>query len=309
MMDPKLSSLLEVYETGNFTRAAERLSLTQPAVSQHIRALEKDFGVRIFERSHSALHVTREGEIVVRYARRMQSLYNNLVSELKSERRQMTALTVGITHTAESNAIPETFARYVDQHEKVSIKIITDTIDNLCVKLHNYELDLAVVEGRVSDPTLHCQLLDTDYLVLAVSPTHPLARRTMVTIDDLKKEKLILRLPSSSTRTLLVSSLESRNLHLDDFNVVLEIDNIATIKDLIRRDFGVSVLARSACMDELRKKKIVVLPIENLTMVREINLVYAQDFNHAELLQDIVRAYSEARNQMTRTLTEEPVKG
>jgi len=297
VLDPKLYSLLEVHETGNFTRAAQKLSLTQPAVSQHIRALEKDYGVRIFERAHSALHVTREGEIIVKYARRMQALEMNLRDELLNEQRQMTSISVGITHTAESNAVPETFARYVDEHEKVSVKITTDTIDNLCAKLHNFELDLAVVEGRVTDPSLHCQLLDTDYLVLAVSPTHPLARRTMVTIEELKKEKLILRSPSSSTRSLFTSTLESRNMRLDDFNVVLELDNIATIKDLIRRDFGVSILARSDCMDELRKHKIVVLPIENLTMVREINLVYADDFHHTELLKDLVKAYNETRNQ------------
>ena len=83
---------------------------------------------------------------------------------------------------------------------------------------------------------------------------------------------------------------------LREFNVVLEMDNIATIKDLIRRDFGVSVLARSACMDELSKQKIVALPIENLPMMMETNLVYLPDFGHPELLSDIVRCYNESRN-------------
>ena len=75
----------------------------------------------------------------------------------------------------------------------------------------------------------------------------------------------------------------------------MEINNIATIKDLIRHDFGVSVLAKSACLDELRKNKIVALPIENLSMMREVNIVYSQDFEHFELLRDIVRIYNEAR--------------
>lgn len=70
-------------------------------------------------------------------------------------------------------------------------------------------------------------------------------------------------------------------------------DNIATIKDLIRRDFGVSILAKSACMDEWKKKKITVLPIENLSMIREINLVYDPDFDHREVLQDIIKIYNE----------------
>ena len=102
---------------------------------------------------------------------------------------------------------------------------------------------------------------------------------------------MILRLPNSGTRNLFVSHLESNNLSIDDFNVILEVDNIATIKDLIRRNFGVSILAKSACVDELRKGKLVALPVENLGMIREINLVYHRDFEHTDILQDISKMY------------------
>ncbi len=293
MIDIRLRSLLAVCETGSFTRAAERLSLSQPAVSQHVRQLENELHVHIFERVRGSLRVTREGDIVVKYARRMQALTNNMMEALATERTQVTSLTVGITHTAESNSIAETLARYVSTRDGVSIKMITASVNELFEALKNYELDMAIVEGSVSDPRFHSVMLDTDCLILAVAPEHPLARHTMVTIEELKREKLILRLPDSGTRNLFISALETHNLHLNDFNVVLEIDNIATIKDLIRRGFGVSVLARSACMDELSKKKMVALPIENLTMMREINLVYSQDFDHPELLRDIVRCYQE----------------
>ncbi len=297
MIDSRLLSVLTVYETGSFTRAAERLSLSQPAVSQHVRQLENELHVHIFERVRGTLRVTREGEIIVKYARRMQALTNNMQEALASERTQVANLTVGITHTAESNFIAETLARYVSLRDGMSIKMITATVSELFEALKNYELDMAIVEGSVSDPRFHSVMLDTDCLVLAVAPEHPLARRTMVTIEELKREKLILRLPDSGTRSLFISALETHNLHLNDFNVVLEIDNIATIKDLIRRGFGVSVLARSACMDELGKKKIVALPIENLTMMREINLVYSRDFDHPELVRDIVRCYNEQSGQ------------
>ena len=82
-------------------------------------------------------------------------------------------------------------------------------------------------------------------------------------------------------------------MSLDDFNVILEVDNIATIKDLIRRNFGVSILAKSACMDELKKGKIKVLPVENLSMIREINIIYHKDFAHTDILQDITKLYNE----------------
>lgn len=80
---------------------------------------------------------------------------------------------------------------------------------------------------------------------------------------------------------------------MDEFNVILEVDNVATIKDLVRRDFGVSILARSACANELKKGKLIGLPIENLSMTREINMVYHKDFEHMDLLQNIMRIYNE----------------
>ncbi len=157
--------------------------------------------------------------------------------------------------------------------------------------LVNFELDLAIVEGRVNDPSVNSLLLDTDYLVCVVAPEHPLAKKSMVTINDVKREKMILRLPSSGTRNLFLANLESINMSIRDFNVVLEVDNIATIKDLIRRDFGVSILARSACLDELRKGKLAALPIENLSMIRETNILYHKDFNHPDVLEAITRIY------------------
>ena len=117
------------------------------------------------------------------------------------------------------------------------------------------------------------------------------------TLNDIKKEKMILRLPSSGTVNLFVSHLESINMSIDEFNVVLEVDNIATIKDLVRRDMGISILARSSCLDELKKGKITVLPIENLSMIRETNILYHEDFNHNDILQAITRIYRETAKQ------------
>lgn len=303
MIDPKLVSLLEVCATGNFTRAAEHLSLTQPAVSQHIRSLEQDLGIRIFDRKNNALQTTHEGEIVVKYAKRMLALYRNMQGELASNKLQISSLTVGITHTAESNAIAEALAMYVKQHENVSIKVITGSVDKLCGMLKNFETDLAIIDGKKPDLSFRYLMLDTDSLALVVSPSHRLAKRNSVTVEDLRQEKLILRLPNSSTRKLFTSSLECLGMSLREFNVVLEMDNIATIKDLVRRNFGVSVMARSACMDEVSKNKLIALPIENLSMMMETNLVYQPDFEHPELLKDIIQCYNKSKT-MSMNVTE-----
>lgn len=297
MLDTKLETLLMVNKKRNFTSAAKTLSLTQPAVSHHIKQLEKELDIKIFNRVKGSLSVTPQGEILIMYARRIKSLYAKLDQDLQEEKDQKTKLTIGITHTSESNFMVEVLAKYASLNEGINITIITEPIKNLYKKLSNYELDLAIVEETIKDDNLNSILLDTDYLVLVVSNNNKLAKRNRVTLRDIKKEKMILRLPNSGTRNLFAAHLESLNMSLKEFDVILEVDNIATIKDLIRQDFGVSILARSACIDEINKGKIVALPIENVSMVRETSVLYHKDFRHTKILEEITKLYSERANE------------
>lgn len=300
MLDIKVISLLAVAQTKNFTKAANALSLTQPAVSHHISQLEKELGVKIFIRGKGALILTPEGEIILKYAKRMHAMYDKLKASLADMGKYLTKLRIGITHTAESNVVAEVLAKFSNENPGVIITVITDTIKNLYAMLENYELDLAIVEGKPTASDMNSLMLDTDYLVCVASIENPLSKKAMVTLHDLQKEKMILRLPKYGTVNLFASHLASINKAIDNFNVILEVDNIATIKDLIRKNLGVSILPISTCMDELRKGKISVLPIENLSMVRETNIVYQKDFSHTEILQDILELYRQtvkAQNQ------------
>lgn len=293
MLDQKVYTLLAVAEQKSFTKAAEVLSLTQPAVSHHISQLEDELGVKIFLRGKGELRVTPEGEIVVRCAKRMSAMNDRLRSDLADNERHLSRLRIGITHTAESNLITEVIARYSREDNGTAITLITETINNLYTMLENYELDLAIVEGKPARGDLYSLMLDTDYLVCVMSNDNPLAHSQLVTLGELRKQKMILRLPTSATRILFESRLESIGETLNDFDVMLEVDSIAAIKDLVRKDLGISILARSACMDELRKGKLTALPIENLSMIRETNIVYHRDFGHDEVLRSLVRIYNQ----------------
>lgn len=300
MLDPKLDTLLLVAEKRNFTRAAQALSLTQPAVSHHISQLEQELGVRLFVRGNGDLILTPEGETVLRYVRRMKALEKKMAEELQEAGRRLTRLRIGITHTAESSIVAEVLARYTNENPGISITIVTDNINNLYDMLENFELDLAVVEGRSTRPELSALMLDTDYLVCVLANTHPFSHSSMITLDEIRQEKLILRLPNSETRVRFESALAAIGESIADFQVILEVDNVATIKDLIRKNLGISILARSACMDELRKGKLTALPIENLSMTRETNLVYHRDFAHKETLQDILALYKKQLREYGR---------
>ena len=297
MLDARLETLLTICEKSSFTKAAEALALTQPAVSHHIKMLENELGVHLFVRARGELKLTPEGEIVAQYARRMKAMQEKMLRALADAEKQMSSIRVGITHTAESNTIAEVLAKYTASTPGMRVTIITDTIRNLYDMIDHYEVDLAIVEGKTQDPELNALLLDTDYLVCVVSNHSALAKKSMVTLADIQKERMILRLPGSGTQNLFLSHLESMGRSIEEFNVVLQVDNIATIKDLIRKDLGISILARSACMDELRKGKLTALPIENLSMVRETNILYHKDFSHPEVLQAITRLYQETARQ------------
>lgn len=291
MIDAKLETFLKVCELKNYTLAAKQLNLTQPAISQHIKQLESELNIKLFNRINNEIKLTNEGQILLKYARRIASLYKDLNAKLLDEKKQTKSLIIGITHTSESNVIAEVLAMYCSQNKGLRIKIITDSIKNLYDKLSTYEIDLAIVEGQITDKKYSSILLDTDSLMAVMSNENPLAKNTIININDLKKQKMILRSASSQTRSLFASQLENINMSLDEFNVILEIDNIATIKDLIAKNTGVSVLPKSACYSESKNNSLAVRPIENLNMIRQINIVFLKDFTDRHILDELLVIY------------------
>ena len=291
MLDVKVNTILAVAELKNFTRAAEKLGITQPAISHHISSLEEELGVKLFIRQKGEFHPTEECETVIRYAKRLRAINEKMLSDIRDHKRQLTRLRVGITHTAESNLIAEVLAKYSGSESGVSVTITTDTIKNLYEKIENYELDLAVVWGTSQSAHLNSLMLDTDYLVCAVNVDSVLAKQSIVTVNELKKTPMISLLPTSSTRMLFESALEGIGETIRDFNIIMEVDNIATIKTLIRNDLGVSILSKSACINEVNKGKMAILPVENLSMVRESSIIYRKDFSHIDILSDITKIY------------------
>lgn len=291
MIDMKYEALTAVYEEKNFTKAAERLNLTQPAVSHMIASLEAELKTQLFIRKRGEITPTKQGEIAVNYARRYKATYSKMLTEIADCDKNISALRIGVTHTSEKSNIAETIAKFSMEKDGLKITVITDTIKNLYSMLENCELDLAIVDSKPSSPNLYSLMIDTDYLVCIVAPEHRLADKPMVTLNELKKEKMILRLPSSATRMLFDSTLESIGDSINNFNIILEVDNIATIIDLVRKELGISIIAKSACLAELKKKKLVALPIENLSMARETNIIYNKDFGNIELLRELVNAF------------------
>ena len=297
MLDPKLETFITVAELKNFTKAAQALNLTQPAVSNHINQQEKEYNAKLFMRKKKDFTLTNEGKIALTYARRLKALHDKMIQKIADEQTSSSHIKIGITHTSENNNITEVLAQYANQMHNITITIITDSINNLYDMLENYQLDIAIVDGKKQSGKLNYLMLDTDYLVCVLSSQHPLAKNSSISLNQLKKENMILRLPSSSTRSLFEATLISINESIDSFNVLLEVDNVSTIKQLVMNNFGVSILPQSVCTKDVKKGKIKTLPIENLSMTRQMNIAYNKDFANIDVLNDIVTLYRTSQNK------------
>lgn len=295
MLDQKLKTLLAVAEEKSFTKASLKLSLTQPAVSHQIQLLEEEYNVKIINRGKKEITLTREGEVIVNFAKKFKAMEEQMIGELHN---LSIKIKMGITHTAESNAITEIVARFTKLNPNVSIIIITDTTPNLYKMVENYELDFAWVDSKITEANINWFPLDTDYLVCVLNNDNTLTKKEVITLNDLKKERLILRLKSSTTRKIFEASLEAINDSINNYNVVLEVDIIATIKDLIRKDFGISILSKSACMDEVTKKKLTILPIKDLSMERQNYVIYSNFSNNLSIIEQIVKSYRDEYKQL-----------
>lgn len=295
MIDAKLTTLLALIEAQSYTKAAQMLSLTQPAVSQHIRGLEQEYGIKIFLKDSKGLILTPEGKILEKYARRETALYHNLLQDFETYRSGINRFVIGITPSAEENIVPRVIATYCNQYPDTKITIVTDTIQTIANKLKTYEVDIAIVEGQIVEDGVTSILLDTDYLCFIVSPSHPFAARKSVSLEEVKQERLIIRPQGAGTRKMFETYLYSCNETLKNFHVMLEIDNVSTIKDLVESNLGVSIIAHSTCISEARSGQLKIIPIENFQTFREINLVVRDDFSQKNLLQDLYSIYQSCR--------------
>ncbi len=292
MIDPKFETLLALVEAGTYTKAAGHLGLTQPAITHHIKQLEAEYGIAIFHHNRRKLQLTNEGEVLLKYARRAMALDENLRQALDDVRRSVKSLTLAITPSAQTSIAPQLLAKYCNEHPQVHIKLITDNINNIYSKLKTYEVDLAIIEGKITSRHFTSILLDTDMLMVAVSSEHPLAQSNSVSLARLKKENLILRPIGAGTRSLFESHLRSHNEEIHSFHINMEIDDVGMIKELVMANMGVTIISRSAVTQEIMRGKLVCLPIEEFSMIREINLVYYREFSHPEILRDLQNIYS-----------------
>ncbi len=288
MINDKLNTLIVLAQVKSYTKTAELCHLSQPAVSQHIKALEEMYGIKIFKRVGRNLMLTYEGDVLVRNAKRLIALNRNIEKELNKNKGGINKLDIGITLTAGGYFIPEILNVFKRKYPELRFNFHTDHATNLIERMRLNELDFIIVDGTPQTTEFNVELLVKDELIIIGPKNHPLAKKSVVTTEELKKEKFILRHEKANTRLAFENYLLNHLDNIANFDVILEIDNTALIKQLIIAGHGLSVMSRAICEVNLRVGTLKEIKLKDFYLERGIYLVYPNDLKNTDLIKNII---------------------
>lgn len=248
MLDPRWNTFLVLCETMNYTRAAERLCLTQPAVTHHIHYLEDHYGCRLFIYEGKILRLTEAGLKLLEYTRSLA--YNSRKAEEAMKSPSPVSLRVGASKTIGEFVIAPQVKRFLQEHPEANFSLTVDNTQTLLRSLESGRLDFVLLEGFFDRSRYDATLYRKEPFFGVCSPEHHFAGRT-VAIEELDAERILIREPGSSTRTIFEDALRRHNRTLNRFSKTTTISDFSTIKSLVADGLGISFLYEAAVSKEL----------------------------------------------------------
>lgn len=269
MQDLKMETFLSVCEHQNFTKAADALALTQPAVSRQMKSLETHYGVSLFQFEGKKMSLTAAGEMLYRYARTARSDERILQEKLKEQGHR--PLRLGATPTPGEFMLPKVLAGYLRTHPASDIFLTIQNTAALLARLDQDEIDLAVVEGNFSKQEYAYLLFSRQNFVPVCARNLPFTASSM---EELLPHTLIIREPGSGNREILEHSLSRHNLSLSDFASLIETNDIKVQKALTVQGCGIAFLFEAAVTSET---ELQILPLEGFPLQHTCNIVWRRE--------------------------------
>lgn len=250
-------------ETMNYTRAAERLCLTQPAVTHHIHYLEEHYGCRLFSYEGKVLRLTEAGLRLREFTRSMA--YNSQKIEEAMAEDAPISLRVGTSKTIGEYVVAPKVEHFLRAHPEANFSLLVDNTQVLLRALEEGQLDFVLVEGFFERSRYETQLFRREAFFGVCTPGHRLAGRS-VPVDELRGERLILREVGSGTRAIFEDALRRLNCTLDSFESVVTISEFEAIKSLVADGLGISFLYAPVVEKELAQGKLARFELADAPM-------------------------------------------
>ena len=293
MLDFRMDTFLAVCRCMNFTKAAEELNITQPAVSHHIHYLEEHYQVKLFEYSGKKIGLTEAGKMLLSAATTMQHDELHLKQALKMSDGGGRRLVFGATMTVGEYVLPEALMRLMDAQPDISVKMVVADTQDLLRSLDEGEIEFAVVEGFFQKKEYDFLVYDRGKFVIVASPEYQFHSEGKViegkVIEDLTQERFFIREPGSGTRYVFERYLEGKNLLIHDFEDLMEISNIGAIKSLVADGRGITFLYEAAVKKELEDGRLRRVALEDFELSHDFTFIWRKDSIYSEYYRELYR--------------------
>ncbi|HEX4007629.1 MAG TPA: LysR substrate-binding domain-containing protein [Acidobacteriaceae bacterium] len=275
---------LKVFRTvaaeASFRRAAERLHLSQPAVSQQVHALEEELGVVLFDRGKGRVRLTDAGLVLLGYARKGARLAEEAQAALERARGEAAGeLRIGASMTVTQYVLPPMLGAFLEKHPRVELRVTSANTEHIAAMLAEGEIDLGIIEGPISSRDVFRQKMLDDRMVLIVGRRYPWPtqdpHKDTAPVRALTQVPLIMRERGSGSRRVVELALRRAGVRWKDLRVTMELDSIVAIVSAEEAGLGAGFVSEWAIRKELRLGTVRVVQVEGLDMRREFTLIRA----------------------------------
>jgi DNA-binding transcriptional LysR family regulator len=272
----QLAAFCTVVERKSFSQAAERLGVTQPAVSLQVRSLEKRLGTKLLDRSGRRVEPTEAGHRLYRAAQRMLAVEEQLLEELagEDEGELQGELVLGASTGPGGTVVPVLLGQFQREHPLVSVALSVSDTNRVIEQVAERELELGIVGAAPRHRGVVFEPFFRDHVILACPPEHRFAGKE-ISLDDLRDEPLILMQDGAGVRQVIEDELRAAGVRLRDLDVRLELGLQESVKSAVAAGFGVTFISRSGVEAELAAGTIASARVKGLEAAREISLVRA----------------------------------
>lgn len=284
MADRRLQVFHAVAKQLSFTKAAEVLFMTQPAVTFQIKQLEEHFNTRLFDRGHGRISLTPAGELVLQYAEKIL----NLSSEMDVRLGEMTgeiggSLLVGASMTIAEFMLPRILGEFKSLHPNVRPRLVVANSESIETRVAEHTLDIGFIESPSHQPNLQTENCCDDELMVICSPKFPLAKAKEVAPSQLTEHPFVSREPGSGTREFIDAYLRKAGIPPEDMQLVMEMGSPISLNGVLETGLGFSIASRASVQKAQRLGDLVAIPLKP-RLIRTLSMVYPKEKFRSKLV-------------------------
>jgi DNA-binding transcriptional LysR family regulator len=270
-LDQQLLVFVTVSEKENFSRAAETLHMTQPAVSQYVKMLEREINTQLLERNNKMVRLTKAGEIVYHHAKEIIALYTRMRHVVDDMQHTASGkLTIGASYTYGEYVLPHVIAALRKKYPLIIPRITIHNTQEISELVASRQLDIGIIEGEIHNEKLYMEPFANDEMVVVASPEYSLTERSEIDFSDLAEETWIVRERGSGTREMTDRIFPEHEFTPDS---TMEFGSTQVIKEAVEAGLGVSFLSHLTIRKELALGTLKTLKMKGFPFVREFSLI------------------------------------